>query len=285
MPAYNHEQYVEEAVMSVINQTYPNIELIVIDDGSTDNTPKILKKLQNQYHFKLFLQHNQGQIKCQQQFQMIVTGEYISLFSSDDLYEPTKIEKLFNYLHKYSNYSMVYSKIILIDGNGSIMKYIDEAYKGGRIFYDLLSAKFSINGLTTLLKRNVYLTLNFKDGYMDDFPLWLQIAKHHEIGFVDEFLSYYRIHNNHLSSNLLKMQEAERKTIDLYKNEPSYAYALCKWNLRWFNNTSRCYKYVAIKQYLLPSLCIKNIFSSQFLKAIIKLFLPCNKNKKDDNFL
>ena len=61
MPAYNHEQYVEEAVMSVINQTYPNIELIVIDDGSTDNTPKILKKLQNQLTIqeKIFERQNE----------------------------------------------------------------------------------------------------------------------------------------------------------------------------------------------------------------------------------
>lgn len=280
MPAYNHERYIEQAVMSVINQTYQNIELIIIDDGSTDQTPRILQNLQKLYGFTLLLNNNQGLIKSLNQLKKLAKGEYISLFSSDDYYHVTKIEKLVNFLNDNKQYAMVYSKIILVNHANYPIKYIEEAYTFGNIFRNLLVGEFSINGIGCLLRKNLFDEFEYQEGYMDDFPMWLKIAKKYEIGFVDEFLSYYRIHNNHLSGNLIKMQEAEYQTINAYKDDPIFPYALCKWNLRWFINTSQCYKTIAITRHLFPALCQCNFIDIRLFKALIKLFIPCRKKKK-----
>lgn len=275
LPSYNHANYIEEAIISIANQTYKNIELIIIDDGSTDGSDEIIKKLQEKHTFNYEHQINCGLIKTLDKLIKKANGKYISLFSSDDLYTLNKIEKLVNFLEQNTNYAMVYSKIALIDAHSHVYKTVEEPYKAGKIFEDLLSGNFFINGLGVLIKKEIYEKYTRIESYIDDLQLWLQIAKHHEIGFVNDVLAFYRIHHNHLSSNLFKMQKAEYEIISQYSDEPIYPAALNSWNIRWFGSFAKCHKKYAIQTFLLKILKMRNFFTKEFYKGLIKLILPC----------
>jgi alpha-1,3-rhamnosyltransferase len=280
LPSYNHEKYIEKAILSVINQTYKNIELIVIDDGSTDSSPEIISKLQEKYGFFYIKRENKGLIKTHKELISLSNGTYISFFSSDDYYAINKIEKLVNYLEKNINYVMAYSNIILVDSNSKEIVKVNEKCQQGNIFKFLLMGDFFINGLSAIIRTEVYKKYKFLDGsYIDDLDIWLYISSQHEIGYVDEYLAYYRKHDNHMSGNLLKMQESEEIIINQYKNKDCYREAFNEWNLRWFHNTSLCHKKEAFFKYLPRLLKIKNIFKIKLYKAIVRLTIPCRWQK------
>lgn len=277
LPSYNHAKYIEAAIDSVYQQTYKNIELIVIDDGSTDKSFDILSGLQEKYGFYLFQQENKGIICTLESLGELANGEYISLFSSDDLYHPEKIELLVEYLEINQQFSMVYSKIALINDQSELVQVIEEPYQAGDIFYELLSGTFFINGLSALVKADAYFSITRTNSYIDDLQFWLALSKNNKIGFVDEVTAYYRIHENHLSKDFVKMQCSEYEILKRYKDDPFYNEAMNEWNLRWFRMFAPCHKRIAIGQFLLKVLRSRNVISIRFLKGLLRLFLPCSK--------
>lgn len=277
LPSYNHEDYIEEAILSVINQTYYNIQLIVVDDGSTDRSPEIISSLQTLYGFEYYRQANQGLISTLNTLGKGAKGKYISLFSSDDTYDKRKIELLVKYLEENPKYSMVYSKIALMDSNSNIVKCIYEEYKEGNIFFSLLCGEFFINGLSALVRRDVYEKYTRDESYIDDFQFWLKIARNEEIGFFDQVTAYYRKHNNHLSSNLIKMQSAEREIIEKYSEEPGYKYALNEWHIRWMSSLACENRLLAVKTYLPKLISLRNIINIHFYKALARVIIGRRK--------
>lgn len=275
LPSYNHEKYVASAIESVLNQTYKNIELIVLDDGSTDRSVEIISELNEKNKFTFIKQSNKGLIKSLEILGSKANGDYISLFSSDDLYHPEKIETLVTYLEDNPEFVMAYSKIDLIDKGGKVTNSITECYESGDIFFKLLSGDFFINGLTTLIRRSEYFSYKRDELYIDDFQFWLEVSRNSKIGFVDKVTAYYRIHNNHLSTNLIEMQKAEHETLMKYVDVDGFKIALDKWNLRWFRSFSLCYKKIAIKRFLPRVILSRQIFTLGFLKGLIKLLIPC----------
>lgn len=275
LPSYNHEHYVQAAIESVCKQTYQNIELIVIDDGSTDQSVEIISKLQEKYGFNFIKQENQGLIATLYKLGSLATGKYISNIASDDLYHPEKIEILVDYLEANDDFSMVYSRISIINSQSIFIKEVNEHYREGSIFFELLCGDFFINGVAALVRSDVYFSYERIDCYIEDLQLWLAIAKNHQIGFVDKVTAYYRIHNNHLSSDLVKMQKAEYEIIMQYSDVVNFSVVMNKWNLRWFKAFAPCHKLIAIQDYLMKNLLSKNLFSLSFLKGVIRLFLTC----------
>ncbi len=276
IPLYNHEKYVEFAIKSVMNQTYKNIELIVINDGSTDNSDEIIQSLLQKYKFEYYKQENKGLIFTIEKLRTLAKGKYISLLASDDAFVNDKIEVLVDYLENNPQYSMVYSNMHLINIEDEIIGNIRDGGKEGFIFEYLLCGNFFINSLTTLLKKEIYLKYDYEKGYIEDFQMWLKIAKENQIGFVDKYLSFYRIGNSlSLSSNLQKMQNAEYKIISKYSNEPIFDEALRNWNIRWFGSFARCDKMYAIKEFLPKIIKLGNLFNKKFYKSFFKLFVPC----------
>lgn len=275
LPSFNHDKYIKEAILSVLNQTYENIELIVIDDGSTDNSNEIISNLQKVYNFKYIHRENRGVIKTLEELLSYSKGEYISLFSSDDIYVNNKIEILVDYLENNKEYAVAYSKISIINEDSNFISHVDEDYKTGNIFNELLTGDFFINGLGALIRMDIYKKFHRSDSYIDDLQLWLEISKYYKFVFVNEYLAYYRIHNNHLSSNLFKMQKAEEEIISKYKDETIFKEALRRWNIRWFGSFAKCNKIYALKYFFIKNIKLKNFLDIRFYKALIKFFIPC----------
>ena len=123
IPAYNHEQYIQESIKSVINQTYQNIELVVIDDGSKDSTWQKICEMKpeskerfTQIHFET--KKNEGVSKTLQKLLSLATGDYLYYFSSDDIMKPEAIETLINFLESNPKYVLAVGNDDLTDTEG-----------------------------------------------------------------------------------------------------------------------------------------------------------------------
>ena len=123
IPCYNDWQYVEQAVISVLNQTYTNIEVIVVDDGSNEKTKQVLKEIEPKIT-KLIIQENHGQGRARNVGISASKGEYIITLDSDDFFEPTFTQKAVSILTENNNIKLVtcYSNLIFENGTISVYK-------------------------------------------------------------------------------------------------------------------------------------------------------------------
>ena len=103
IPSYNHEQYVTKAIKSVFSQTYKNIELIVIDDGSKDHSVKKILELKKRYPFKFIARKNKGLASTLNEAIKLAKGVYITFLASDDYYLPQRIEHAADHLNQLPN--------------------------------------------------------------------------------------------------------------------------------------------------------------------------------------
>lgn len=277
IPSYNHSNYIEEAINSVLNQTYSQIELIVIDDGSNDTSVSIIQNLKLKKEFIFITRKNKGLSQTINEALSISNGKYFSICASDDKLDIQKIEKQLVFLENNLEYAMCYSKVIEFDNDGKEKKIDYYINHTGHIFKDLLKNNF-IPAVTQLIRKDVFghIGLFNEKSYIEDWEMWLRISKHFKIGFVDEYLAYYRKHDNYLSGNLLKMQESEEKIINQYQDSEYYDEAINEWNLRWFHNTSLCHKKEALFKYFFRVLKLKNLFRIKLYKAVVRLIIPCS---------
>lgn len=124
VPCYNHANYVRETIESIVNQTYKNIELVVIDDGSTDNSVEIIQKLAKNYNFTFIYRPNKGLSATLNEGMNLSKGKYFCACAcaSDDLYIIDKIEKKVKFMEENPQYGMSYGKIIRFNATKKINK-------------------------------------------------------------------------------------------------------------------------------------------------------------------
>ena len=270
VPCYNHEKYVEETIESIVNQTYKNIELIVIDDGSKDASPQIIEKLSKKYSFKFIHRPNKGLSATLNEGIKLSNGKYFSACASDDIYLLDKIEKQVQFMEDNREYGACYGKIILIDDKGNQTKEYHIDPKSGWIFDDLLN-RCLIPSVSSFIKREVFETVGDYDenSWIEDWDMWLRISEKYQIGYLNEFLAYYRKHDTNISKHSYNMYVAEKKILEKWVDKKDYQKAINLRKIVWFSTLSRKHKKEALKY--LPSV-IKYIFKDiRVSKSIIKL--------------
>lgn len=220
IPAYNHELYIEEALQSVINQTYKNIQLIVINDGSTDGTAEIIGKFTNinqDKNIQFVNKKNEGVCKTLNRGLAMATGDYVAFLASDDLWLPDRVSIQLEFMEKNKNIGMVFSDAWFLRLNTKTnVKWSD--YKSGirKCFkndiqntnmYTLLLTKPMIPALTVMIRKSVFDVVGFFDERLiaEDDEMWLRIAREYPIAYVDTPLAFYRMHNGNNSSNNILM--------------------------------------------------------------------------------
>jgi glycosyltransferase involved in cell wall biosynthesis len=204
LPVYNGEKFVSDAIKSVLNQTYRNFELIIVNDCSTDSTLEIIsefalqdsriKVITNQINKKLPASLNVGH--------KYATGDYITWTSDDNLYQPNAFEYYLSYLQG-NKYDIVYSDFDLIDDNGVVLKR-----------RNLSEPEYLINGncvgASFLYKRYVFEALK---GYgenlflVEDYDFWMRALIKFKFKYIPESLYFYRSHDESLSSQIGKNEE------------------------------------------------------------------------------
>ena len=288
VPSYNHEAYIEECILSIINQTYKNIELIVFDDGSTDRSREILERLQKQYGFTLVFQENQGVAETlNKATRLYARGKYLTGLASDDFIMPDKIEKQVRFLEENPEYDMVFGKVYMVDEKSQIIEDLkifepfNEPVK--YIPFELLIENNRIPAPTYMMRMEMWEKTGgySKDTIIEDFDLWLKIAYYGKIAYINEYFAYYRWHWKNVSTHVLRLYTATWKLVDSWKDRMSPALAkrvLARRNALTFCVFARRYKreslrYLKLNHFYLDTFMIKN-----YMKGFFKLLFCWRHN-------
>lgn len=221
MPAYNCERFIEAAITSVVNQTYDNWELIIIDDGSTDSTCSIAESFSNEDKRIRIVKNpiNMGVAKTRNRGFDLANGDYIALLDSDDLWCNDKLDKQIDLAEKTAA-DVVYCSYAIIDENGN--KRCDDFIVSATTDYSEMLVRTTVNCSTALLSRNIVDNYRFRtDYYHEDFLLWLDILKDNKtaVGVVD-VLAKYRVMQGSRSFNKVKSAINRWKVYRDYLNIP-----------------------------------------------------------------
>jgi glycosyltransferase involved in cell wall biosynthesis len=225
--AYNHENYVEKAIDSIMTQTYHPIELIVVDDGSPDRTFETMKSAHKKWDgsFICEMQSNKGANLSYNALIQRSKGRYLNLFSSDDWMLPDKIKTQVHYLENHPEVGMVYSDGFVYDQNKdsySPHPWVRKTHPSGWIFQDLLTGNF-IPAVSNLIRRECFDRVGLLDpeSSVHDWDLWLRIAREFQIHYVDAATVVYRVHGNNSTNFMpIKLLEGERSLFTKYCQDP-----------------------------------------------------------------
>lgn len=206
IPTYNRALYLCEAIDSVINQTYNDVEIIVIDDGSTDDTQQRLKQYKDA--IKYIYQSNSGSAIARNRGILSSTGKYIAFLDSDDLWYPTKLEKQVRILDKNEDIGFVYCDYAkghnTVEGQKGHLETLSPP--SGYIFNHLVDANY-ICTPSVIIRRSVFPNSGFFDPTLlrsQDYDLWLRLAYCCKCYFISEVLTLVREHSERITKDLNK---------------------------------------------------------------------------------
>jgi glycosyltransferase involved in cell wall biosynthesis len=211
IPAYNCEKYISGAVLSALSQTTQEIEVIVVDDGSTDGIKAIIAELcLNDRRLHYFFQDNQGVSSARNNGYARSKGKFISFLDGDDVWLPDNLELK---IRKFQtgDFGLVHSDGVVINELGQITDQVLSG-KEGMVLNDLLSWRGTqIPGPSSILVRRETME---KTGLFDtalstsaDQDFFFRIASNYQIGRVDKITWQYRLHGNNMHSNISRMEK------------------------------------------------------------------------------
>jgi len=204
IPTYNCAKYICEAINSVINQTYKNVEIIVVDDGSTDNTREILKPYIDSKKIRYFYEENSGPAKAKNKGIRIADGEYIAFLDSDDMWLPDKLKSQMDFFRSHPNIKAVHCDLDFFNADNILNNIFDKKrlIQEGWIFEDYLLLRSWVFLSCLLVRKTVLDTIGLFNESLytaEDTNLILRIAKKYRFGFVDKILVKRRMHGKNLS--------------------------------------------------------------------------------------
>lgn len=265
IPCYNQASYVSEAIESVLNQTYKNIEIVVINDSSTDNSADVIKEYSNKYENIIFLDEkvNKGVVKSKNLAIEKCSGDYILPVDADDKIAPTFVEKAVKILNEDDEIRIVYSRVMFFGYKHKEFKL--EAFNPNRIIFSNCMPNTAVYRKSDFVSVGGYKDY-MKDGW-EDWNMWLSILeiapnKEKFAYRIDEFMLFYRQFASGSRSDFNK-----KKKNELYVNMIVNHQLLYSSLTEFYNNISKNYP----AKFMKKKKIIKNliILSSIELLAII----------------
>ncbi|MDF2984981.1 MAG: glycosyl transferase family 2 [Eubacterium sp.] len=202
IPMYNTRDYIEQTVKSVLSQTYKKLEVVIVDDGSTDDGSKIVEELKkNDSRIKYIYQFNQGVSAARNNAIICSSGEYLAFLDSDDLWKPHKLEKQMNRIMS-TNMEACYCGYQMFCGDET-GKVFPERYYEGSILPEAIKEKVSVWTSTVLIKKSIVTNnnINFRSGlnWSEDMEFFCKLMYLCDFCCVKETLALYRQRPNSLS--------------------------------------------------------------------------------------
>ena len=209
IPNYNYSQYLGEAIDSVLAQTVTDIEIIVVDDGSTDGSKELLDSFGDR--IRTVFQKNQGVSAARNHGVCISRGEFVAFLDADDLWLPGKIERQLALFADDAELGLAHVGVVDIDGSGNeILERTDG--RNGWISDELLRFEGPVvlgGGSGLVMPRRVFEETGGFDTRLStsaDWDLFYQVSLRYRVGFVPEVLLKYRIHTSNMHANIGAME-------------------------------------------------------------------------------
>lgn len=225
MPIYNAEQYVEKTIMSILNQTYPNFELIIIDDHPADNTLKIVERIKDDRIKILHNDRNRGIAFSRNAGLKSATGEFIAIMDHDDLAPEYRFEKQVNYLNEHIDIDIVGGSIQLIDENDEPLapptgvytnpKYIEALF----LFYNVFCNSEVMFRRKLIIENDILYQDNCLG--MEDFRFWIDCSKVGKMASLEELLLYHRMTSKNETTRV--MNDLKHERIELFSEMQNYS--------------------------------------------------------------
>lgn len=214
MPVYNSEQYVGDAIQSLLVQTFRNFELIVVDDGSTDRSSEIIHGFSDSRILVLKNDSNRGIVFSRNRGLAAMNGKYYAPFDSDDTAVPDKFEKQVNFLEKNPDIAMTGSWAMLCDekGNRMLQKWKLNA-RPEMIPSIMLFRNYFVHS-SVLVRQDAIKNMTYQEGFdvVEDYRFCADLAFGQKVFNFPGYLISYRIHQNSaMRSNSKRMQNQDRK--------------------------------------------------------------------------
>lgn len=236
IPSYNHAPFIADAIQSVLNQTFQDFEILIIDDGSKDNSVEVIKTFtDSRIHF-LVNEENKGAVYTTNKMIEHASGEYIALLNSDDVWETNKLEKQISFLENNQKYGVVFSNAQIINQDGSVFESQEHFY--ATVFeqpncsrFEWLNYFFNVGNAichpSMLIRRSVYEDVGLYNPLMaslPDFEMWVRICLKYEIFIMPDKLVKFRILDNEQNAsganpeNIIACQFEYKHILDHFLN-------------------------------------------------------------------
>jgi glycosyltransferase involved in cell wall biosynthesis len=275
IPLYNYEKYIENALKSVLSQSLTDYEVVVVDDGSTDNSPRILGRYNNQIN--IIRQENRGLSAARNKGIMCSAGEYIAFLDADDVWLRDKLQKQIEVLRRSPDLGMVGCGYHIIDSEGNVVKEVE-----GFTFENSLELleKWKIHnvpcgsGSGMIVRRGCFDSVGLFDESLEsaeDRDMWFRIGKLFNAYIIKEPLVQIRSHANNMHKNISRMKNNQKTFIKKNLGEE-------KWVIK-----RKAYGYVyldaAHEYYALSNRC------AAFANAMASIcYYPFRVSPEDDKY-
>lgn len=279
MSTYNDEKHLEESIISILNQSFEDFEFIIINDGSTDGSQKIIDKYAEKDHRIVSIYHeNLGLTKSLNKGLKIARGEFIARQDSDDISHPDRIKQQYEFMKENIKTIVCFCWTKVIDEFGDEIGEIRFFTKPDKIKRTLKKGKNIYTHGSAMFRKEPVLRLG---GYNDtirsaqDLDLWLRLLNNNlQLGAVDRFLYNWRLHDNSIS---IKQNQEQKKfsTISLHKNSKEQNTSLQKSNKPILHHYHNIYFRAQARTKILKTtyelLRLRELTTRELIKTIIAI--------------
>lgn len=244
IPAYNAAKTIQETIASVLNQTFSNLELIVINDGSQDSTLDVLSSIKDS-RLQVFSSENSGVCMARNRGIELASGEFISFLDADDIWTLDKLEAQLTALQKNPQAGVAYSWVDYIDEYGNFFHPGNPITVNGSAYEKMLIQNILENGSNPLIRREALTEIGIFDESLtlaEDWDMWLRLSERYDFVTVPSVQILYRSSSSSASTNIVKMEQSALRLIEKsFKNAPASLQYIKK------NTLSTLYHYLTFK--------------------------------------
>ncbi|WP_228021335.1 glycosyltransferase family 2 protein [Vasconcelosia minhoensis] len=252
IPAYNAMSYLPQAVNSLLQQTFTDFEVLIVDDGSSDNTAVWASRLHDP-RFKLISQPNQGAGAARNTGVKNAQGDYVAFLDADDFWAPTKLAKQVQRLDHQPEVGLVHTWITYANPDGSLSDRVMKTAGEGHIWTQVVVYNPLRCGSTPMVRRECFKEVGYFDlslKYAEDWDMWIRIARKYAFAVIHEPLTYYRLHPFNKSKNYEGQLKSFCQILDkAFKSPPpqsshlkSRCYARAHLHAAWRAYSSNAYE-------------------------------------------
>lgn len=246
VPSFNTGRYIKNAIDSALEQTYKNLEIIVVDDGSRDDTRNLLSPYIKRGLIKYYYQNNAGLSASRNYGINKADGKYIALLDADDLWKTDKLRLQLEAINSKDTLAMVFTDFDVLDDNGLLFNgRCAVNFDDGVVitFKELFNNYNFILPSTVLVKKEVFNKCGFFDTSLEaceDYDMWLRITRAFDVAGINSPLTCIRLRPSSMSSNVTAMLQNELRVIAKYENSVSHQAYLRKKAKIFMINADRC---------------------------------------------